>query len=282
MNSILYIVNPVSGKKTRKAGIIDYLRSRGAEIIFTEYAGHAEKIARECEHQTVVAVGGDGTVNEVARGLYGTGKTMGIIPCGSGDGLALCLGLSHDVRKAMEVVEKGKTAMLDCAQVDGRPFFSVCGVGFDAEISRRFASSTTRGLGTYIAECVKLWFSYKPEKYRVLIDGTVIETSPMLITVGNSNQWGNGARVTPAADPCDGLLDVAVVDPFHIWEVPYMAWQLLLGDLSRSRHLHYYRGKNIVVERSGAGAAHFDGDYFEGSRRVEVGLMGEKLKVIVP
>lgn len=282
MTDVLYIVNPISGKKGKKAGIIEFLRSRGAEIVFTEYAGHAEKIARECVHRTVVAVGGDGTVNEVARGLCGTGKTMGIIPCGSGDGLALCLGISRDVSKAVDVIEGGKTALLDCARVDGRPFFSVCGVGFDAEISRRFASSTTRGLGTYIMECAKLWFTYKPEKYSVSVDGVCFEAAPMLITVGNSNQWGNGGRITPAADPCDGMLDVAVVDPFHIWEVPYMAWQLLLGDLSRSRHLHYYRGRNIVIERSKAGAAHFDGDYFDASERVTVSLSGEKLKILVP
>ena len=135
---MLFIVNPISGHG-RKKHIISRLQKNGHKIVCTEYAGHAEKLAREASDDIVVAVGGDGTVNEVARGLVGTGKTLGIIPCGSGDGLARHLGISHVFTKAMNVITSGKVNPLDAGTINDRLFFSVCGVGFYAIVSEKFA-----------------------------------------------------------------------------------------------------------------------------------------------
>ena len=121
---MLFIVNPISGKG-RKERIVSFLQKEGCKVAFTEYAGHAEIIAREASESVIVAVGGDGTVNEVARGVLGTDKTLGIIPCGSGDGLALHLGISRLYKKAYETIIKGNTTLIDTCQINGRPFFSV-------------------------------------------------------------------------------------------------------------------------------------------------------------
>ena len=278
---MLFIVNPISGKG-RKKNIITGLQKSGYRVVCTEYAGHAEKLAREAAEQIVVAVGGDGTVNEVARGLVGTGKTLGIIPCGSGDGLARHLGISHVFNSAMKTITAGKTSPLDAGTINGRLFFSVCGVGFDAVVSERFAKCGKRGLSTYIKEGLKTWRIYLPEKYKINIDGQDIEHEAIFITVGNSNQWGNGAKITPLADSSDGILDMTIVDGFRAIELPWLAGRLMTGSAHKSRRVHTYRGRNIIIDRSSEGPAHADGDWFEAGQRLEINVIPHALDVLVP
>ena len=278
---MLFIVNPISGKG-RKKSIIARLQKSGYKVVCTEYAGHAEKLAREASEQVVVAVGGDGTVNEVARGLVGTGKTLGMIPCGSGDGLARHLGISHVFNKALKTITAGKTSPLDAGTINGRLFFSVCGVGFDAVVSERFAKCGKRGLSTYIKEGLKTWRIYLPEKYKINIDGQDIEHEAIFITVGNSNQWGNGAKITPLADSSDGILDMTVVEGFKAIELPWLAGRLMTGSAHKSRRVHTYRGRNIIIDRSSEGPAHADGDWFEAGQRLEINVIPHALDVLVP
>ena len=216
---MLFIVNPISGKK-RKAAIIAYLEKMGCKVVCTEYAGEAEKIAREATESVIVAVGGDGTVNEVARGIVGTDKVLGIIPCGSGDGLALHLGISRYYKQAVKTIMNGKKIKIDSGLINGRPFFSVCGTGFDAIVSERFAKSGKRGIMNYIEIGLKTWREYKPQKHIVEIDGQSFEMDASLITVGNSSQWGNNAKITPRADIEDGYLDMTAVDRVSALEMP--------------------------------------------------------------
>lgn len=277
---MLFIVNPISGKG-KKARIISYLQEKGYKIVYTEYAGHGEILARGCTDEVVVAVGGDGTVNEVARGLIGTGKTLGIIPCGSGDGLARHLGLSHNIKKAIRTLEEGKVKTIDSAEVNGRKFFSVCGVGFDAVVSERFASSGKRGLWNYIKHGIKTWMSYKPESYTLDIDGKCLEHEALFITIGNSNQWGNNARITPLADLSDGLLEVTVVERFSAFEFPWLVFRLMRGSAHKSRRVKTYEGKDIRISRQTKGPAHCDGDWFLTGDVLEVHIHPQSLNVIV-
>ena len=278
---MIFIINPISGNG-RKNAIIAYLEKNGHKVIRTEYAGHAEIIARETEAETVVAVGGDGTVNEVARGIAGTSKTLGIIPCGSGDGLALHLGISRNYRTALKTIMAGKTVPMDAATVNGRPFFSVCGIGFDAVVSERFAKSGKRGLLSYIEQGLKTWREYTPDKYTIKIDGKEWTNDAALITIGNSNQWGNGAKITPLADSSDGMLDITVVDDFKAIEFPVMAGRLMTGSAHKSRRVHSYRGKHICIERSCEGPAHADGDWFEAGKTIDINVIPHALDVLVP
>lgn len=278
---MLFIVNPISGKG-RKSRIITHLLKKGYKVVCTEYAGHAEILAREAKENIIVAVGGDGTVNEVARGLVGTEKILGIIPCGSGDGLALHLGISRRYRTALKVIERRKTAVIDSGSINGRPFFSVCGVGFDAVVSERFANSGKRGLLNYIEQGLRTWREYAPEKYTIEIDGKKWENDAALITVGNSSQWGNNAKIAPLADISDGMLDVTVVDMFGFTDMPSLAYLLMTGRLEHNHKVHCHRGRNITISRSVSGPAHSDGDWFNAGTTIEIRILPASLNVIVP
>ena len=277
---MLFIINPISGKG-KKAKIAQLLLAKGYKVAFTEYAGHAEVLAREATEDVVVAVGGDGTVNEVARGIVGTEKALGIIPCGSGDGLARHLGLSHNIEKALHTIEQGECKRMDTAEVNGRLFLSVCGVGFDAVVSERFAKSGKRGLANYIRQGLKTWRNYTPEKYIVEIDGKEIDVEALFITVGNSDQWGNNAKITPLADCCDGILDITIVEKFGVLEMPWLALRLMTGTLQRSRKVHCYKGKEVRIIRECEGAAHADGDWYMESATLNINIHPSTLKVIV-
>lgn len=276
----LYIINPISGKG-KKQRIAALLQEKGCKVVFTEYAGHAELLARNATEDIVVAVGGDGTVNEVARGIVGSEKILGIIPCGSGDGLARHLGLSHNVEKAIKTIELGEWKTMDAAEVNGRLFFSVCGVGFDAVVSERFAQSGKRGLSNYVKQGLKSWKTYSPEHYEVEIDGEKFQTDALFITVGNSDQWGNNAKITPLADCCDGILDVTIVEKFGVLELPLLALRLMTGTLHRSCKVHCYKGKEVRITRQSEGAAHADGDWFIDSEVLDIKILPSALKVIV-
>lgn len=278
---MLFIVNPISGNG-RKSHMISLLKDAGYKVACTEYAGHGEILARNTEEDIVVAVGGDGTVNEVARGLIGTGKTLGIIPCGSGDGLALHLGISRNMKKAFDTILAGKKHHLDAATINGRLFFSVCGVGFDAIVSENFAKSGKRGLVSYIEQGLKTWNEFRPEKYRISIDGNEFECEAALITVGNSNQWGNGAKITPLADSSDGILDITIADPFKAIDIPALGLLLLTGHIDHRHDIHCYRGKKIVINRTVEGPAHADGDWFAAGKDIEINVIPHALQVLVP
>ncbi len=277
---MLFIINPISGK-SRKQKIVDKLLAQGYKVVFTEYAGHAEVLAREATESIIVAVGGDGTVNEVARGIIGTNKALGIIPCGSGDGLARHLGLSHNIDKALATIERGERKTMDAAEVNGRLFFSVCGVGFDAVVSERFAKSGKRGLKNYIKQGLTTWKDYAPEEYTVEIDGESFVTKALFITVGNSNQWGNGAKITPLAEYNDGILDITIVEKFGALELPRLSYRLMAGSLHKSQRVQCYKGKNIKITRKAEGPAHADGDWFLTSNTLDIRILPSALNIII-
>ena len=278
---MIFIVNPISGI-SRKRKIVAFLEKKGHKVAFTQYAGHAEQLAREAEEKVIVAVGGDGTVNEVARGIVGTDKVLGIIPCGSGDGLALHLGISRLYKIAYKTILEGKAIKIDTAEINGRPFFSVCGLGFDATVSERFAKSGKRGAINYIKQGLSTWHNYTPEKYIINIDGVEWENEAALITVGNSSQWGNNALITPYADIQDGMLDITIVDMFSAIEMPALALLLMTGRLDINSKVTCHRGRHIIIRRGFSGPAHADGDWFNTGTTLDICIHPHSLNVIIP
>jgi diacylglycerol kinase family enzyme len=194
--------------------------------------------------------------------------------------LARHLGLSHNIEKAIKSVEQGKWRAMDAAEVNGRLFFSVCGVGFDAVVSERFAQCGKRGLSNYVKQGLKTWRSYTPDHYSVEIDGERFETDALFITIGNSDQWGNNAKITPLADCCDGILDITIVEKFGVLELPFLALRLMCGTLHRSRKVKCYKGKEVRITRQSTGAAHADGDWFIASEVLDIKILPSVLKVI--
>jgi len=275
MRKTVFIVNPVSGTSSGKdirEELEKCLENSGVSfrIVFTGYAGHAQEIAREAasEADVVVAVGGDGTVNEVARSLAGTDAALGIVPVGSGNGLARHLGIPMDIGESVKRICSGDIVRMDYGSVNGRPFFCTCGMGFDAEVSHKFSEMKKRGFMNYVRCVLGLWGKYEPQTYSIEFGAqeegnpsacTKTETA-FLITVANASQWGNNAFIAPKASTEDGLLDIVAVKPFGALSLPGLAWKLFHRKLDGSSKVTSYKADAFTIRRTSPGVIHIDGD----------------------
>lgn len=288
MKKIVFIVNPISGGKSKEKIVslinqhIDHDRYQ-YKVIYTKGPADATVIARNCDADIVVAVGGDGTVSEVATGLVGTDKALGIIPCGSGDGLALHLGISRNPLKAIKALNDAVIMTADSAVLDGKPFFCTCGAGFDALVGWNFAKAHSRGLMTYVKEAVKAWFGYKPDHYVIKTDDQTWEGDALIVTVGNASQWGNNARITPLASMTDGLLDITVVKPFSVLWMPSLAVKLMTGKAySTSKTVHLRSTRIDITRDAKEGPVHLDGDPAVMKDLLHAEVKQASLKIAVP
>ena len=290
---IIFIYNPVSGGKGKKLILhqIDSLLDRRKyddEILRTEYAGHATLLTRRAVDSgadIVCAVGGDGTVNEVARGLLHTGVALAIIPCGSGNGLARHLHIPIAPRRAIDIINKGEIHDMDYGIINDKPFFCTCGVGFDAFISGKFARSSHRGPLTYMENVLKSWLAYNPQTYTLEIlddDEKQEEKKAFIISCANASQYGNNAYIAPMASVRDGVLDVTILKPFSVLDVTQLAIQMFNGTLDQNSNIETFRCKRLVIHRDGPGLIHYDGDPVEADADVQVSIMQSGLKCLSP
>lgn len=287
---ILFIINPISG--TRNKGFITesidkYIDKTlfDYQIIMTEYAGHATELATKAveEHtDIVVAVGGDGTVNEVARCVIHSPSALAIIPCGSGNGLARHLHIPLNVHKAIELINKCHICDLDYGRINGKPFFCTCGVGFDAFISLKFAESGKRGFMTYANQTLREGFRYKPETYIIEDENGQEIRKAFLIACANASQYGNNAYIAPDAQMNDGLMDVIILEPFNtLIESPQILLQLFNKTLPSNNHVKVFKAKKIKVIRPEEGAIHCDGDPMVMGKELVVEIINKSFKVVV-
>ena len=266
--NIAFIVNPISGTHSKDAlpKLIDECLDHeqfNHRILYTKYAGHAAVLTRQCveEHvDIVVAVGGDGTVNEVARSLVHSETALGIIPCGSGNGLARHLCLPIDIRKSVNIINRCCIEAFDYGIINGLPFFCTCGMGFDAFISFKFAESGKRGAITYAENVLKEGLKYKPETYEVIDDTGIHHYKAFLIACANASQYGNHAYIAPGATMKDGQMDVIIMEPFNALEAPQIAADLFMKTLSQNSKIKTFRTNKLHIHRSQEGAIHYDGD----------------------
>lgn len=268
MERILFIINPIAGKGRGKKHISRIERTLdktrfAPEFVLTEYGGHATEIARDAAARgvdVVVAVGGDGTVNETACGLVGTKTALGIIPNGSGDGLALHLGIPRHIAGAVRKINNGKPVLADSGLVEEHRFFCTTGVGFDAKVACDYANAGSRGIKTYVAKAVEDWKNFKPSHYVITTEDMKMEVDAMLVTVGNANQWGNRCHIAPTASVTDGLLEITIVKPISIIQAPDLLIKLFKYEAYKSEHIIHLRGKKITIQRNGGLEAHYDGE----------------------
>ena len=285
----VFIVNPISGTSDKKRIIRlipKYMDAGNAEwcVRMTEYGGHAAELAHEAATQgadVVVAVGGDGTVNEVARSLIHTGTALGIIPCGSGNGLARHLRIPMKPEGALRVISSCHIEKLDYGMIDQVPFFCTCGVGFDAFISDCFARSRRRGLLSYVRNTLKEGLKYRPETYDITIDGEHQTHQAFLIACANASQYGNNFYIAPHASMADGLMDVTLMKPFSLLEAPRIALQLIRKSITRNSHVLSFRCRHLHIRRSAPGVIHFDGDPKEAGDELDIRLIPQGINVIV-
>ena len=287
---ILAIINPVSGtgNKDKIPRLIDTVvdhEINEVSIIATEYAGHAREIAAQAVNDgidVVVAIGGDGTVNEVGSAVVGTDTALAIVPSGSGNGLARHLRISMNASRALQVLNNGVIGKFDYCTVNGQPFFCTCGMGFDAAVSYKFSNEGTRGFITYIKTTLTEFFKYKAQDYIIDIDGVQMEERAFVIACCNAAQYGNNAYIAPRATMQDGLIDVTVMHGFSLVESPLVGARLFFRSLDKDRHVSIYRGKQVVIKRKADDVMHIDGDPVMMPARLEIENVSAGIRILVP
>ena len=286
---IVFILNPISGTK-RKTSIPDLIDEYIDKAKFdftiklTQRAGHASALARESAEEgadIIVAVGGDGTVNEVARAICGTQSALGIIPCGSGNGLARHLMLPLNVKGAMRVINEAVIHDLDYGVINGMPFFCTCGMGFDAYISHKFAMAGKRGPLTYIENVLKSGLTYKPERYVIDDENGSHEYNAFLVSIANASQYGNDAYIAPQASMSDGLMDVIIMEPFDVVEAAQVSYDIMNKTLDENSKVKSFKTKHIRILREKPGYVHYDGDPIMADADLDVSIKEKGIRVVV-
>lgn len=265
---IFLIINRFAGHRKGDRAIdivVPFLKKTGCEVAysFTQHPGHATELAKKASNEgfdLVVAVGGDGTVNEVASGLINSTTVMGIIPMGSGNGLARELGLSMNMRKSAATLVDGESLHIDVCRLNDQRFLCTSGIGFDALIADKMSKASSRGFLKYVQLVVQESIFYKPLNVRMTIDGVRMEKPVFLITFANASQFGNNAFIAPGASMTDELIDVVVVKKFSkIW-MPFFAIALFSKLVPKLPFVDCYKAKSIELEIAETPYFHFDGE----------------------
>jgi len=281
----LFIITPIPGGK-KKDGVpklIDKQFDGEATIVFTHGVSHASEVAAEAidKYDIIVAVGGDGTVNEIASALVGSNAVLGILPFGSGNGLSRFLGIPMNIEKAIANLNTGNIAVIDSAQANGKAFFNMAGMGFDAHISEAFSHGKKRGFITYVKTSLQEVIKYKSQTYNIEIDDAVYNRKAFMLSFANSSQYGNNAHVSPQASVQDGLLDVCVIKPFPLYRFPEMCIRMFTKTANKSSFVEIIRGKHIIVKRDNPAPMHLDGEPEIAGKEIEINIVPCSLKVIV-
>lgn len=285
---ILFVVNPISGGKKKTAfnkNVLEVLDLKKFNPTFqqTTKPNHAYELGKKAieeKYDAVVAVGGDGTINELGASLIGSGIPLGIIPEGSGNGLALYLGIPMNETAAIRRLNRFETVDVDCGTVNDKPFFNIAGLGFDASVSDRFANDSIRGPIGYLRSVVNLLGKYKPFHYKLTIDGKTYEREAFMISVANSPQYGNNAYIAPNASVSDGVLDVCIVHKFPLYILPMMVYHLFNRSADQSDYVEIIPGKDILIERDDEGPVHVDGEPLALPGNLKIEVKPSSLKII--
>jgi len=287
---IRFILNPISGAgkkghviKAVKAFMdnsdIDY------EITYTKEPGHATELAAEAankEYTAVVAIGGDGSVNETSRGLVKTSTALGIIPTGSGNGFARHVGIPLKTTKALKVICDSHTVKADTARLNGNLFISTAGVGFDAHISKAFAKFRKRGFLSYIRLVAREYRHFPPKSFSLKVDDNNMHCKAMIVAIANVAQYGNGAQIAPGANCYDGLLDVVILKKVPSHSLPLMLYRLFNARLNASSdYFSTIQGKHIQIIQDDE-IAQIDGEVIISGKKIEIEIDPLSLNIVVP
>ena len=286
-----FIFNPRSGRNARRPWLPRHIRDfiaahrLDASVIATTGPGHATELAREalaagCHR--VIAVGGDGTMNEIAQALLDAPAALGLIPCGSGNGLGRHLGIPGPGHGAFQTLSEGHPLAIDTGTVNADPFFNVMGLGFEADIAVRFSRLTRRGLAGYIRVGVPSFFAHKPENCVVEHAGGRTNVEAFTLAILNSDQYGNDARIAPGAKVDDGHFDLVAVPRVSLLRAGGLIWHLATQSFERAQPVTRIKGSHFVIERARPGWIHTDGEPRAEAHRLEINLLPRSLRVMVP
>ncbi len=287
---LLFIVNPVSGAGSGKKlpEIIRFMpeyQGLDYEILFSEYAGHARILAAEAikkkKYTHIIAVGGDGTVNEVGGALYGSEIAFGIVSIGSGNGFARHLGYSTRMKKALRQVLSGAYAYVDMLEMDGLYSLNVSGVGFDAEVAHEFNRLKRRGVFSYIYAGLKMWFRYTEQEYKITVNGKILNERCFILSFANSSQFGNNASIAPHASLKDGLVDICLLKRPKYWNLVPFLFALMSARIDKMGFYKEIQCPEALIEGN-IYRVHIDGDAAFMTSPIYLKVHRAVLKTVVP
>ncbi len=286
---IAFIINPISGNGKQKyiPQLIDrYLDATKFEfqLFHSEYAGHMGVLAKEIKNkgfEIIIVVGGDGSINEVFPNLIHSDIIFGIIPRGSGNGLARFLKIPMNPKKAIKLINQLAIQEIDTAEINGHPFISIGGVGFDAYVASLFSGNQKRGFWSYLKITFKSYFSYKEKKYLVSLNGEEEkEIQAMMICFANSNQFGNNVIISPKAKMNDGLIDICVVNKLPFWNFPYSMFLVFTGLVEKSNYYKRYQAKNLQLKSTEKQMVNIDGEPIFMDAEIELKVIPSSIRII--
>lgn len=286
---IVFIINPISGKRKkgpgRKRSVDAFVEDSGLDAVVweTERSGHAAELAQHAVDsgaKRVICVGGDGTINEVGRALVGTDLEFGLVPMGTGNGLARHLGIPLDFQKALERAVSGSSVKVDTGEANGRPFFNVMGIGFDAEVGRRFNETNARGFLSYMKEIWNAYKDYETKSYQIVTEGDSQTIDAYIIAVANSSQYGSNAFIAPDASVQDGKLNlVAIAKPTFI-SMFVLIWRMFTKQLYNSPRVTPICSESFLLRLPGPGFYHVDGEIFACGSEMKVSTRPRSLNIV--
>lgn len=302
---ILFIINPISGVGRQKTveRLIDETLDRDQfdyELAYTKASKHAIELSKEGAGKgfdIVVAVGGDGSVNEIGRSLVGTSSALAILPCGSGNGTARHMHIPMNLRKAMEVINQHKVTLIDTFNVNDEIVINVAGIGFAAHIAHEFSKFKKRGFSNYLKLAVRDSLNYKSQNCEIKVISSpgpekIIQTHAFIVDIANGTQWGNNAAIAPHAKNDDGLLDLCIVRDFPFRNFPMMGIRLFTRSIHHSKYVEILKVKEAVIRSHPAKAlregeqektiAHIDGEPYTMGNELRVKVNPLSLKVVTP
>ncbi len=282
---ILFVVNPISGIKGKKAAI-EFLKTEldssiSYDVTETLRADHATDVTKEAiaaGYDAVIAVGGDGTVNEVGKALINSNVALGVLPFGSGNGFARHRKIPIVIKDAIHLINNFSTKIIDTATLNGEAFLTTAGLGFDAHVGWKFSQNGSRGFLTYSQIAINEFIGYKEEDYHLIIDGKELKTKAFVVSIANGGQYGNNAWIAPDASMEDGKLNVCIIRPFPAHFTPDIVLKLFSKNLTASKYYECIEAEEIKIIK--AGKFHLDGEPREANGDLVAQIVPKSLKVI--
>ena len=294
--NIIYIINPISGTR-KKSGLQKLIEERTKEKkipfkIFPSVASgdysFLSSIIREEKITDIVVAGGDGTLSRVIGSLMDEHVNFGVIPCGSGNGLAMTAGISKQPLKALDIIFSNQAKLVDGFYINGHFSCMLTGIGFDAKVAHEFAQQPKRGLKTYAILVSKNFLSAKPYHFTIESNGLTFSTEAFFISIANSNQFGNNFTIAPRALLSDGLLDIVIVKktakPLLLYN---LIKQILAGKLQKTETslklpVIYFQTRQVAIKNNDLAPVHIDGDPFETPEELEIKIVPKCFRLIQP
>lgn len=286
--TLLFITNPISGNLHHNDLhnlIIDSMRHYDADydIVVSEYAGHAKQLAIDAVSDgfdTVVACGGDGTINEIGTQLIGTNTSLGIIPYGSGNGLAHHIGIPINTKRAIEYLKKGHPIAIDTVSINTTPFISIAGIGFDAKVAQDYSNDKGRGFHTYFKYMLQNYFTLPEQNFKITFDGNTTDVDAFFISLANSNEQGYGIPISPKASLRDGLVDICIVRKPNAIELPIMGSYMLARNLDKAPKVNILQTDHVIIERQNNDVVNIDGDPVMMDKKLDIKVLPLSLNII--